>query len=97
MDLVEKVKILNNHLKARNFSKVIEGCLRISKKIPNNSYILNLTGMAYQGLAQHKNAIYFFSLNNLVTFINGELITINNISIKTKKTILLIKPACSLN
>ena len=60
MDLIEKVKILNNHLNARNFSKVIEGCLKISKKIPNNSYILNLAGMAYKGLAQHKNAIHFF-------------------------------------
>ena len=78
MDLVEKVKILNNHLKARNFSKVIEGCLRISKKIPNNSYILNLTGMAYQGLAQHKNAIYFF--NEAIKIETNNIAAINNLA-----------------
>ena len=32
MDLVEKIKILNNHLNTKNFDKVIEGSKKILKK-----------------------------------------------------------------
>ena len=35
MDLVEKIKILQNHLNARNFKKVIEG----SKILLNKIYV----------------------------------------------------------
>ena len=60
MDLLEKIKILKNHLNAKNFKKVIEGANKLLKKIPDNDYLLNLTGMAYQGISQHDNAIIFF-------------------------------------
>ena len=60
MDLVEKIRVLNNHLKAKNFKRVIEGSSKILKQIPRNDYLLNLTGMAYQGLSQHKNSIKYF-------------------------------------
>ena len=60
MDLVEKIRILNNHLKAKNFNKVIEGSHKILKKIPKNDYLLNLIGMAYQGRSQHNKAINYF-------------------------------------
>ena len=60
MDLVEKIKVLQNYLYIGKFKKVIEGCKVLQKKIPENSFILNLTGMAYQGLGQHINAITFF-------------------------------------
>ena len=60
MDLVEKIRVLNNQLKAKNFKKVIEGSQKLLKKFPKNDYVLNLTGMAYQGLAQHKNSIVYF-------------------------------------
>ena len=33
MDLIEKVKILNNQLRAKNFKKVIDGSKGILKKI----------------------------------------------------------------
>tara|TARA_Y100001970_G_scaffold168574_1_gene206132 strand:- start:700 stop:2286 length:1587 start_codon:yes stop_codon:yes gene_type:complete len=61
MDLLEKIKILKNHLNAKNYKKVIEGSSKLLKKIPKNDYLLNLTGMAYQGMSQHKNSIKFFS------------------------------------
>ena len=54
MDLEEKIRILNNHLKARNFNKVIEGAHIILKKFQND-YILNMIGMAYQGRTQFRN------------------------------------------
>ena len=60
MDLVEKIRVLNNHLKAKNFNKVIEGGRKILKKIPKNDYLLNLIGMAYQGRSQHLNSINYF-------------------------------------
>ena len=34
---------------------MIEGGSKLLKKIPKNDYLLNLTGMAYQGLSQHKD------------------------------------------
>ena len=60
MDLVKKVSILNNYLKVKNFNKVIEDGQKILKKIPNNDYLLNLIGMAYQGRSQHNRAINYF-------------------------------------
>ena len=60
MDLRNKVKILNNYLQAKNFNKVIEEGKKVLKKIPNNDFILNLIGMAYQGKSQFKYSIQFF-------------------------------------
>ncbi len=60
MNLVEKIKILNNHLKIKNFNRVIEDGKNILKKIPKNDYLLNLIGMAYQGKSQYSNSIKFF-------------------------------------
>jgi len=36
MDLIERIKILRNHLGAKNFKKVIEGSTKLLKKFPNN-------------------------------------------------------------
>jgi len=60
MDLRNKVRILNNYLQAKNFNKVIEEGKKILKKFPNNDYVLNLIGMAYQGKSQFKYSIKFF-------------------------------------
>ena len=67
MDLLEKIKILNNHLSAKNFKKVIDGSKILLNKIPHNDYLLNLTGMAYQGLSQHQNSIKFFSTFEIIS------------------------------
>ena len=47
-------KFFKKNLLVNNTSKVI------LKKNPNNDYILNMVGMAYQGLAQHRNSIIYF-------------------------------------
>ena len=60
MDLRNKVRILNNYLQAKNFNKVIDEGKKFLKKIPNNDYVLNLIGMAYQGKSQFKYSIQFF-------------------------------------
>jgi tetratricopeptide (TPR) repeat protein len=65
MDFVKKATILQQYLSIGNFKKVIEGCKILNKKFPRNPFILNLTGMGYQGLNKHNQAINFFqaSLN----------------------------------
>ena len=55
MDLVEKIKILQNHLKVRNFKKVIEGSKVLLNKMPNNDYLLNITGINIDIIAKPKN------------------------------------------
>ena len=60
MNVLEKIKSIKNHLNAKNFKRVIEDSTKLLKKIPKNDYLLNLTGMAYQGLSQHKNSIRYF-------------------------------------
>ena len=62
MNFVEKVKTLQNYFNLGNFKKVIEGCKLLNKKFPNNSFVLNLSGMAYQNLLIHNKAIDFFEL-----------------------------------
>ena len=62
MNFVEKVKNLQNHFHAKNFKRVIEGCEILNKKVPNNSFILNLLGMAHQELGKSDRAINFFEL-----------------------------------
>ena len=76
MDLVEKIEILQNHLKSKNFKKVIDGSLKLINKTPNNDYLYNLIGMAYQGLSQHENSVKYFRMaldyrpNNLAAMNN---------------------------
>ena len=62
MNFVEKVKKLQNYFADGNFKRVIEGCEILNKKFPNNSFILNLSGMAYQRLDRNYRAIHFFEL-----------------------------------
>ena len=78
MDLVEKIKILKNHLNARNFKKVIEGSKVLLNKMPNNDYLLNITGMAYQGLSQHDNSIKCF--NRALKHSPNNLAAMNNLA-----------------
>ena len=60
MDLLEKIQILKNHFNAKNYKRVIDGATSLLRKAPNNVYLLNLTGMSYQGLSQHNNSIKLF-------------------------------------
>ena len=62
MNFVEKVKKLQNYFTEGNFKRVIEGCETLNKKVPNNSFILNLSGMAHQELGKGHKAINFFEL-----------------------------------
>jgi len=84
MNFVDKVKILQNHFNAEKFKDVIEGCKTLSKKFPNNSFILNLSGMAYQGLSNHPRAIEFFDL--ALKADNKNIAAMNNLANSLKYT-----------
>ena len=61
MELLERLKILNNHLQGKNFDKVIEGCNKILKVNPNIPYALNLCGLALQGKNNFTSSTNFFT------------------------------------
>ena len=78
MDFVAKVRILQNYFKAGNYKKVIEGCKALNKKFPNNSFILNLSGMACQNLQNHHKAINFFE--SAIKADNSNIAAMNNLA-----------------
>jgi tetratricopeptide (TPR) repeat protein len=61
MELLERLKILNNHLLGKNYNKVIEGCNKILKVNPNIPYALNLYGLALQGKNNFLASTNFFT------------------------------------
>jgi tetratricopeptide (TPR) repeat protein len=78
MELLERIKILNNYLSTKNYKKVIEGCNKILKKDPNNSYVLNLCGLALQGNNNILASIEFF--NKAIQFQMNNLSAMNNLA-----------------
>ena len=84
MNFLEKVKILKNHYNAGNFLKVIEGCKVLDKKFPKNSFVLNLSGMAFQGLNKHQKAIVLFEL--ALKADNFNIAAMNNLANSLKHT-----------
>ena len=60
MDLVKKIKILQNYLSVGNYDAVIDGSKIILKKFPNNSFVYNLCGLALQGEKKYIDSINYF-------------------------------------
>ena len=84
MNFHEKVKTLQNYFTAGKFKRVIEGCEVLNKKFPNNSFILNLSGMAYQRLDKDYRAINFFEL--ALKADNNNIAAMNNLASSLKNT-----------
>ena len=78
MELLEKLKTLNNHLLARNYKKVIDGCNKILKKNPNVPYVLNLCGLALQGTNDTLASINCF--NKAIEIEPDNVAAINNLA-----------------
>ena len=78
MELLEKIKTLNNHLIAKNYKKVIDGCNKILKKNPNISYVLNLCGLALQGSGNTLASINYF--NKAIEFEPNNTAAVNNLA-----------------
>ncbi len=84
MKFVEKVKKLQNYFTNGNFKRVIEGCEALNKKFPNNTFILNLSGLAYQRLDKDHKAINFFEL--ALKADNANISAMNNLANSLKNT-----------
>ena len=84
MNFHEKVKTLQDYFTAGKFKRVIEGCEVLNKKFPNNSFILNLSGMAYQRLDKDHKAINFFEL--ALKADNNNISAMNNLANSLKNT-----------
>ena len=78
MELLEKLETLNNHLMAKNYKKVIDGCNKILKKNPNIPYVLNLCGLALQGSKNTLASIKFFS--KAIEFEPENIAAMNNLA-----------------
>ena len=78
MELFEKLQTLNNHLVAKNYKKVIDGCNKILKKNPNIPYVLNLCGLALQGSKNTLASINFF--NKAIEFEPENIAAMNNLA-----------------
>ena len=78
MELLEKLKIINNHLIAKNYKKVINECNKILKKDPNIPYVLNLCGLALLGSNNILASIDYF--NKAIEFEPDNIAAINNLA-----------------
>ena len=61
MELKNKIFIIQNLIRAKNFSTAIANCKKLLKKYPENSYTYNLCGLALQGEKRFSNSIEYFS------------------------------------
>ena len=78
MELLEKLETLNNHLIAKNYKKVIDGCNKILKKNPNIPYVLNLCGLALQGTNNILASMNCF--NKAIEFEPENIAAMNNLA-----------------
>ncbi len=62
MDLEKKIRSIHDLLQNKKFLRAKEELEKLSKKIPNNSYLLNLSGLTLQYLDDYESAISFFIL-----------------------------------
>ncbi len=62
MDLETRIRSIHNLLQNKNFLQAKEILGKLLKRIPNNSYLLNLSGLTSQYLDDYTSAINFFTL-----------------------------------
>ena len=75
---------MKNYFSEGKFKRVIEGCEILNKKFPNNSFVLNLSGMAHQRLDKDHRAIKFFEL--ALKADNNNIAAMNNLGLSLKNT-----------
>mgnify|MGYP006139612765 FL=1 len=60
MEFKNKIYIIQNLIKSKNFSTAIINCKKLLKKYPDNSYTLNLCGLALQGIKKFDMSLQYF-------------------------------------
>ena len=60
MDFKSRILVIHNLINQNKFSDALTKCQNLSKKFPNNSYILNLQGLILQNSGQIRKSIQYF-------------------------------------
>ena len=60
MEFKNKINIIQNLIRSKNFSIAIINCKKLLKKYPDNSYTLNLCGLALQGDKKFSMSLQYF-------------------------------------
>ena len=60
MEFKNKINIIQNLIRSKNFSIAVVNCKKLLKKYPDNSYTLNLCGLALQGDKKLSMSLQYF-------------------------------------
>ena len=60
MDFKSRIVSIHNLINQSKFSEALTKCQNLSKKFPNNSYLLNLQGLILQNTGQIRKSIQYF-------------------------------------
>ena len=83
MNIENKIKIILNNFKARNYKLVIEETIRLSRFNPENSFLKNLLGSAYLNINEIEKAIESFKFS--IKLFPNNVAAINNLANAYKK------------
>ena len=61
MEFKNKINIIQNLIRSKNFSIAVVNCKKLLKKYPDNSYTLNLCGLALQGIKKYDMSLQYFN------------------------------------
>ena len=60
-EIQEQLNIIKNSYIAQRYSETISKSKKLLKQLSNNSYLMNIIGLSYNGLGDHENAKKIFS------------------------------------
>ena len=83
MNLVEKIKILQNYFAIKDYDSVIDNAKIVLKKFPDNSFVYNLCGLAFQGKGDNINSINHFEKS--IFYDQNNFVAMNNLATSFKK------------
>ena len=83
MNLVEKIKIIQNYFSIKDYDAVISLSKTVLKKFPNNSFVYNICGLALQGKGDHIGSIGYFEKS--IFYDQDNFVAMNNLATSFKK------------
>ena len=83
MNLVEKIRVIQNYFSIKDYEAVINLSKIILKKFPNNSYVHNICGLALQGKGDHISSISYFEKS--IFYDQDNFVAMNNLATSFKK------------
>ena len=77
-ELEKEINIIKNYFFSKDYENTISKSKKILKKLPNNSYLLNIIGLSFNALGRFKEAKEIFIKN--IKFDPNNLVIRNNYS-----------------